>query len=257
MKFGRKRPTKTVDTHPHLYRALSRYCPVLPKAPAVVDYWTGAADALRDVLGNDRLGDCTAAGAVHLDEAMSAAAGAPVVLTAKEAVDFYSLSTGYNPDDPATDQGGDEITVLSTWRDKGLDGQGLHKILGWASVEPHNVHEIRTAAWLFGLYFGVELPDAWTQPFPSGDGFTWDAAEPDDQQGHCFVSVGADDSGVQIDTWGLCGTMTYDAVAKLCAASAYGNLFAVFTEDSISKCNGLAGCGFDRDQLMADLGMIG
>lgn len=256
MKFGRKRPTKTAATHPHLYRALARYCPVLPKAPSVVDYWTGAADALRQILGNDRLGDCTCAGAVHLDEAMSAAAGSPVVLTEAETIAFYSRACGYDPNDPSTDQGGDEISVLSTWRDTGLDGQGLHKILGWAAIDPGNVHEIRTAAWLFGLYFGVELPDAWTQPFPSGDDFVWDAAAPDEEQGHCFVSVGADDNGVQIDTWGLRGTVTYDAIAKLCAQQANGNLFAVFTEDSINKANGLAGCGFDRDQLMADLGML-
>lgn len=254
VKFGRKRPVATAATHPPLFKSVRAYLGAsLPDPPAKVDFYSGPRVALGDVLANDSLGDCTAAGACHLVESITAASGSPAVLTREQAIAFYSLSTGYNPSDPSTDQGGDEIQVLTTWRDRGLDGKGLHAIKGWLSVDPTDAKLVATCNWLFGgLYFGVELPDAWTNPFPSGDGFTWDVGAPDENQGHCFVGVGSDSRGIQIDTWGLVGTITYDAIAKLCAPSAYGNLFAILTDEIIDKAKGLAPSGMNWAQLVAD-----
>lgn len=253
--FGRRRPLVTAESHPHLFKSASKYAlaSTLPAAPAKVDFYSAARAALGDVLGNDSLGDCTAAGACHLVESITANAGAPVALSREQAIAFYAQSCGYVPGNPATDQGGDEIAVLTSWRDKGLDGKGAHAIKGWLSVDPSNPALIATCNWLFGgLYFGVELPLSWTSPMPSGDGFVWDADKPDMEQGHCFVGVGSDARGIQIDTWGLIGTITYAAIARLCMPGSYGNLFAVLTDEIISKARGLAPSGFDWEQLVAD-----
>jgi hypothetical protein len=259
MKFGRKRPVQTATTHPHLFKSVRKFMTgPLPTAPSVVDFFTGPKTALTDILGNDTLGDCTAAGACHLEESISFAAGSPVVLSATQAIGFYSLSTGYVVGDASTDQGGDEVTVLTTWQQKGLDGNGAHAIKGWLSVDPTDAALVASCNWLFGgLYFGIELPDTWTNPFPSADGFVWDVGTPDPNQGHCVVGVGSNSVGIQVDSWGLIGTITYAAIAQLCAESAGGNLFAVLTPEIITAAQGLAPNGLDWATLLADFDNAG
>jgi hypothetical protein len=254
LHFGRNRPA------PRPKRMMSKYLTsgaALPTAPSVVDYFTGVS-GLSDVLANDELGDCTSAGALHLTESITSAAGSPVVFTRNDAVGFYSLSTGYVPGDSTTDQGGDEVTILNTWRAKGLDGNGAHAIAGWIDVDPTNVPLMRSIIWLFGgLYFGLELPDAWMASPPTGDGFIWTPAEPNPDQGHCVVGLGANDEGVQIDTWGLIGTITWDAIASLCVAAAGGTLYAVITKDCLAKATQLAPSGVDWACLVAEFNSEG
>lgn len=252
--FGRNRP----NVHP--MRTLAKYAcsphgTILPAAPSVVDYFSGVS-ALSDVLANDRLGDCTSAGALHITESITARAGSPVVFTADDAIDFYSLATGYVRGNPNSDQGGDEVTVLETWRTRGLDGRGTHAIAGWIHVDPTNVPLLRSIVWLFGnLYFGVELPDTWTAaPSP---GFLWTPGTPDPNQGHCFVGLGANDQGVQVDSWGMMGTITYEAMAALCCDAAGGMLYAVLTKESLAAASALSPSGCDWSQLVADFDCAG
>ena len=253
---GRKRPTQMRASHPHLFRGLRAI--QLPPAPDF-DNTQSAKVALADILGNDTLGDCTAAGAGHIIDSATAGAGAPVAITHDQCVSFYSLSTGYNPADPSTDQGGDEVTVCQTWQAKGYDGQGGHAIAGWAALsddELANPAFVKSVAWLFPLYFGIELADQWTQI--SGDGFTWDVGNPPDpNDGHCVVGLGGNSTGILIDTWGFIGTMTYAAIAQFCASGAGGNLFAILTPESINRAKSLAPNGFDYDQLLADMQQLG
>lgn len=49
-----------------------------PTAPAFVDYSAAPAAFLAEILGNDMLGDCTAAGAFHVGGTLLANAGQPV-----------------------------------------------------------------------------------------------------------------------------------------------------------------------------------
>jgi hypothetical protein len=224
----------------------------LPAAPASVDYWTPAAESwLGLVLANDRLGDCTAAGAFHIGGALLANAGQPIPYTVDDVVKFYSATTGYDPADPSTDQGGDEQTILNYWRETGLL-PNAHKITAWASVAPADA---QAALWLFeNLYFGLGLPDGWLSPEPSGDGFTWDVAgAPDDANGHCFVGLAYDAAGVAIDTWGLRGTLTWAAVQKYFAHGTGGEMYTVLSSDSISAAAQKAPNGFDLYQLRADI----
>lgn len=255
LHFGRKRPAP----RPHR-RFLSKYMApgfALPPAPSVVDHF-GNAPGLSDILANDALGDCTAAGALHIAEAAANLGGSPVTFTRDDAIRFYSASTGYNPADPSTDQGGDEVVVLNTWRDKGLDGSGAHAIAGWIDVDPTNVPLMRSLVFLgIYLYFGVELPNAWTTPFPSGDGYVWTPGAPNPDQGHCFVGGGAIDQGVPVDSWGLRGIITYDAVAELCADADGGALYGVLTKDILAKATQLCPTGIDWSCLVAEFDMEG
>src|SRR5580704_2816718 len=141
MKFGRNRPA------PHLrvgHKMAARYfnADAMPPVPDSFDFSSLNASALADVLANDSLGDCTSAGAGHLIDVFTAGGGSPVAITAAEAIAFYSQSTGYDPSNPATDQGGDEVTVLTSWRDKGYDGKGGHAIAGFVQVGVSNAEEL-------------------------------------------------------------------------------------------------------------------
>ena len=253
MKFGRRRPAAHLRTG---HRMMSRY---LLEAPVPDHDWSSlcAPGALQDCLGNQSLGDCTAAGAGHLIDVFTAGGGSPVAITPAQAIAFYSASTGYNPANPATDQGGDEVTVLTTWRDKGYDGQGGHAIAGFVQVDPGSIAELRAASYHFGgLYFGLELPDTYTNPFPSGNGFVWGTGTPDPNQGHCIVGVGANAAGILVDTWGLIGTFTYAAIAELCSDANGGMVFAVIEPEWVSKSSSLSPSSLDWAQIQADFGLL-
>src|SRR5271170_105964 len=104
---GRNRPAQTPQSHPHLFRGVHEFLgsEPLPTPPNAFSYFAGAS-CESDILGNNYLGNCTAAGACHGIEAVTYAAGNAVTCTEDTAVKFYSLSTGYVPGNPSTDQGG-------------------------------------------------------------------------------------------------------------------------------------------------------
>ena len=251
---GRRRPDfARVNAHHMMgkYMALSS----LPTPPATFNYWPIAnAVAVADVLANNALGDCTAAGACHLADIYTAGGGTPAALTAAQAIAFYSLSTGYNPADPSTDQGGDEVKVLTDWQTKGLDGNGLHAIKGFVSVDGSNAALLFASCWLFGgLYFGLELTDAMANT--SGGGFLWVPGTANPADGHCVVGAGGDSSGkgqININTWGLLGGFEMDAIAELCVESAGGTVFVPISAEWVNAAKSAAPSGFDWEQLASD-----
>lgn len=249
MKFGRKRPTQRTG-----HRMAAKYFDLanLPPVPDSFDFSTLASTALSDVLANDTLGDCTSAGAGHLIDVFTAGGGSPVAITRDQAIAFYSQSTGYDPADPNTDQGGDEVTVLTSWRDQGYADTG-HQIAGFVQVDASNVALLKACCFYFGgLYFGLELPDTYTNPFPSSNGFVWGPGTPDSSQGHCIVGIGADATGVTIDTWGLIGTFTWDAIAELCSEANGGMVFAVIENEWVNKMSLRSPGALDWATLAAD-----
>ena len=82
------------------------------QAPARLD--RSHIDPAPLLLGNDVLGDCTSAGIGNHIRATSALGGFQTDITTAQAVAFYSLSTGYVPGNPGTDNGGVEVDVLTT-----------------------------------------------------------------------------------------------------------------------------------------------
>ncbi len=253
--FGRKRPPAHLRTG---HKMMSRYMGALPTAPTTFDWTSMCAQAEADVLANDSLGDCTSAAAGHLIDIYTAGGGSPVAITAAQAISFYSQSTGYVPGDPNTDQGGDEVTVLTSWRDKGYDGKGGHAIAGFIQVDASNQQELVAACYFFGgLYFGLELPDSYVNPFPSGNGFTWDDGPPDPNNGHAIVGVGANANGILINTWGMIGTLTWKAISHLCSYAAGGMIFAVIESEWVNRMKNASPSGLNWSQIVSDFDTIG
>lgn len=252
MKLGRRRP-RAIGPH---FRLRNYLRATLPTPPASCDYSGPALDILADVMGNDQLGDCTCAAIYHYLGLLTANAGAPFHATLAQVVALYSAVSGYNPADPSTDQGADELTVLNYVCSNNLaDGS---KGLGWVLVDAGNKTEVMTAIDLFeGCLLTLELPDTYVNPFPSGNGFTWDVGTPDPQNGHAIMVTGYDATGVKIDTWGMLGTLTWAALAALCTSAGGGGCYALLTPDQIAKGAAKAPNGFDWASLIADFDAMG
>ena len=253
-KFGRRHP---VAAGPRL--ALKNYLlESLPAPPASVNYQHKAAKTLHRVYLNDTLGDCVIAGMAHLTGVLTANAGDQFFYSPEQIVALYSAIGGYVPGNPATDNGCDELTALNYWLQNGAPA-GSHAIKGYLAVDPSNVTELQTAIWLFeNLFFALDLPDAWVNPFPSSNGFTWDVAgAPDPSNGHCVIGCGYQADGIVISTWDMTGLMTNKAVAQYCAGTADGALYTILSADLIAAATNKAPNGFDFAQLAADFKAIG
>lgn len=168
------------------------------------------------MLGNDVLGDCTAAGIGNHIRATAALAGYQVAVYTDDAVRFYARSTGYVPDNPLTDQGGAEVDVLSTALRAGyaLADQTLFPL--WGSVDTGDLNGIRNiTAGLSAAYLGVRLAraDMWEDATGSLAP-VWDTVTPASHGdptpgsagGHCLLLWDYDGTGdtdpITLLTWG-------------------------------------------------------
>ena len=228
----------------------------LPKRPSKTENAKTALPVLHQMMMNDVLSCCTAAGAFHIQGLLQGMAGIHNKFANLQIQQFYSSTCGYVPGQPATDQGGNEIDVLDYWRKYGLYKDG-HRIAGHLSADASNVEEMKTLLWLFGnLYFGFEMPDDWVKKsMPSTDGFKWGTAgDPNPDNGHCFMAADYDDNnnGPLVDTWGLLGTLSWEAIEKYGIRSAGGEVHCVISHDMLVAGTQKAPNGFDWVSLVND-----
>ena len=253
VKFGRRIPTAVA---PHL--KLRNYLrATLPSAPSSLDLSSPALPSLRNVDQNDVLGDCVIAGANHILGVLTGNAGALYQTTAAQILSEYGAIGGYVPGNPATDNGCNMTTALN-WFTQNPMADGT-KLTAWLGVDATNVAELQAAMFLFeNLYFGMALPDAWVNPMPSSDGFTWDVAgKADPNNGHCVMGFGYDTTGVKIDSWALFGTLTYKAIAEYAVAATGGELYVMLSSDVLLRGAQKAPNGVAWTDLITDWDSIG
>ncbi len=234
----------------------------LPPAPASEDYSTPAMSVISNVEGNDSVGDCVLAEEAHFVGVMTGNTGRLFSYTPAQTLAAYSAITGYNPNDPSTDQGTDPTVAMNYFiKNPYADGT---KLAGWAMVNAGNMELVKFAISALGnLKLWVGLPDAWINPFPSANGFVWDVAPPNGNNGHCIGScaynstkitiVGSNAQGVQVMTWGLIGTITWAAFAALFVPNAGGGAAVRLTPDWIAKGAAKTPSGFAYADLISDL----
>lgn len=259
VRFGRKRP---IAVGPH-FRLRNYLRASLPPPPTSVRYAAKASSVLTNVYGNDTLGDCVIAGGYHVVGVETGNAGSLFTASNAQILADYGAIGGYVPGDASTDNGCDEPTALNYWTQHGF-ANGT-KLLGWLAVDATNPTELQQALYLFeNLYFGIELPDAWVNPFPSGPGFTWDVGAPDPANGHCVIGYGYGASGIDIDSWGLVdpttgvgGTLTYAAIAALCTPQANGAVYVMCSPDQLAKGATKAPNGVAWADLITDFDAMG
>jgi hypothetical protein len=221
--------------------------PQLPPAPAVVDY--GRSVSGWTMMANDNIGDCTCAAAGHLIELWTANNNEEQIPADGDIISAYEAITGYNPNDPSTDQGGVELDVLNYWRATGIAN---HKIEAFVSVGPDNTDHVRSAVYIFGgCYIGLGLPksaqnqDVWDVP---AGGATGDGAARS-WGGHAVPVIGYDADGLTVVTWGVTKKMTWNFWAAYCDEA-----YAILSPDW--DINAVAPNGIDTAALNADLNLV-
>lgn len=245
-KLGRKK-----SKHDPRTLRFSRYLkPNLPTPPLESD-WTAKIGAW-GMMKNDSLGDCVLAAAGHGIVGWKANAGFIVIPTDEEIVAAYSAITGYRPNNPATDQGTDPVSMFKYWKRRGIAG---HKIGAWANVDPSKQNQFRIAISMFECVFiSLAMPN-----YIQGNLGTWDVpgpdVSPDDSApgswgGHEVVGFGYDFTGVTIITWGQTVKVTWAFLAKYCDESQ-----VAFSTDLVSG-DGTIPTGFDAATLIADLPLV-
>jgi hypothetical protein len=171
-----------------------------------------SADWLRGIdswpmYGNDRYGDCVEAELGHHVEQITRYGQGHAVTVGDQAVlSAYSAITGFDPDDPDTDQGTVIEDALSWWR-KG-DGLSGHAIVAYAAVDVSNPTEVKQALNLFGgLSVGFNFPASAMDQF--NEGLPWDVVKRSPiEGGHCVLVGAYDATSFDCVTWGVRQKMT-------------------------------------------------
>lgn len=203
------------------------------------------------MLENDQLSCCTISGAMHAVMMWNAIAGRKARFTNLDTIDDYSDACGYVRGNPATDTGGDMVSVASYWRNVGMRDctATRHKIAAYLQIEPGNLDHIDAACYLFGAVgLGVALSDSAETQFDAGQ--PWHIIPNDPPSDYHFVPyVGRDATYRKVVTWGALQEVSDDWLrANLQEVVAY-----ISTEDMINQRSPE---GFAYADLQADLNAI-
>lgn len=124
---------------------------LLAKMPPKLDWDDKLAAPLPD-WGNNEYGDCGFAGLANALATFRSQRGLPGKTTTADVLTWYHDCTGFEENDPSTDQGVVLLDALNWARRTGL-------IFGYVKVDPHNLLHVRLAKFLFGgVYVGAALP---------------------------------------------------------------------------------------------------
>ncbi len=199
------------------------------------------------MMGNDTLGDCTCAAVGHIIQTWTAEVGNQVIIPDQDIVALYEEVSGYNPNDPNSDQGAVELDVLNYWKAHPVDGNQLSS---YVALNTQNMNEIMQAIFFFGgSYIGIQLPltapqqTLWTVVSQDGNG------KPGSWGGHAVPVVAYDGEYVTCITWGALLKMTWDFFAYYCDEA-----YALLSPDIVG--GGQSPEGFNLDQLTQDLSEI-
>jgi hypothetical protein len=229
----------------------------LPVPPPEVD-WSLALTSDWSILGNgpdplnppavaDGVGDCFFAAAVERIRCVTAnAQAAQAALGTADALKAYTLCTGFDPNDPSTDNGTEPGQGFLFLQNTGVSG---HKFGPIVQIDVRNESLVRAAQWLLcGLMVGVRFPQDW-ELAPE-----WDVTNSPIVGGHEIFNFGyGTDQKLfgPIVTWGLVRQLTWSA-----AAQNITQLTGSVPQEWIGD-NGLAPNGFDLEALLADAQAMG
>lgn len=205
------------------------------------------------MLGNDRYGDCVWAGAAHETMLWNAAQGRAIPFDDKHVLADYSAVTGFDPNDPATDQGTDVHDALNYRRKTGVADMAdlRHKLGAYVSLEPGNYHELLEALEVFeAVGIGFEFPDYAMDQFNAGKPWAYQPGGTI-EGGHYVPVVGRTHAWtINVVTWGQLQPMGRRFFETYCD-EAYGLLSA-----EMLNAEGLSLEGFNLAQLQADVAAL-
>lgn len=218
-----------------------------PKIPDTFGHEGVIKNADWGILGNDQVGDCVFAGAMHETMMWSTLGGNPATFNDDVAIKAYSEVTGYNPADPQTDAGTDMEYAAQYRRKTGLPdiAGNRHKIEAYLAITPGNIQQHLIAMYLFGAVgIGITFPDTAMQQFMNGE--VWDIVSNSNIEGGHYVPLIAKRQYIECVTWGKEQPMTDEFFQR------YNDESIVYLSAEMFV-NRKSPEGFDYDQLVTDL----
>jgi hypothetical protein len=207
-----------------------------------------AVDLPWQMLGNDTVGDCVLAGAGHETMAWNHEANKTVTFTDKSVLSDYSAITGYNPNDPNSDQGTDMVVAASYRKKTGVvDANGVrHKVGAYVALTVGDTTQVKEAIYLFGAVgIGFQFPDYAMDEFNNGE--TWHLKTGGTiQGGHYVPAIGYSSRYLYVVTWGKLQRMTWGFYRKYSDES-----IAYLSPEFLTGGQSLE--GFNLPQLQTDL----
>lgn len=204
------------------------------------------------MLGNDQYGDCVFAGAGHEHMLWNAEGGKTFHITTDNVLQGYSEVTGFNKNDPNSDQGTDMELAAKWRRTTGLpDASGLrHKVGAYLDIQSGNIAQIKQAAYLFSAVgIGIEFPASAMDQFNAGRAWSVVSSSPI-KGGHYVPVVGYDSRYIYVITWGKVQKCTYAFIRK------YMDEGIVYLSNEFLNNLGQSLEGFNLTQLQADLNQL-
>jgi len=206
-----------------------------------------------EMLGNDFYGDCVEAGAAHETMLLNAEAGKTVTFTRETVLSDYSAATGFNPNNPNTDQGTDMVSYASYRRKVGvIDASSVrHKVAAYLAITPGDLEEHLIAANLFGAVgIGFECPSNTIAQFDSGEPWFCVPGATTNGEGHYVPMVSRRKGMLRTVSWGRFQFMK-------------DGFFETYNDESVVYLSteflsgGVSLNGFDLAHLQADLALLG
>lgn len=218
---------------------LSAYFTASVQSPPDQGHWGHGVEFGMD--GNDLAGDCVEAEYDHQVCVWARHTGKAYKNSRAAVLGAYTKLTGYNPLDPATDQGTNMLDAQRYWVSTGMYGV---KADAFASVDPLNDFEVETSvAYFGGLSIGLQLPlSAQAQTFNGPWTVTSGPdARPGSWGGHCVLVTGYNvpRGAFWVATWGGLQMMTWDFFHTYCD-EAYVRLSHEWIAASGQSPSGLA-----------------
>ena len=203
LRLGRK-PARRLLSMPALGDFLDKAV-TWPAVPA--QGWEFAVNpSTWGMLGNDQYGCCGEAGILHLIQGQSSNTGNPLTATTAQALALYSAVTGFDPNDPSTDQGTVLTDLLTYIQKNGVEmnnstGKPVTvEVVGSASLDISSFAQLRYAAFTFGgTYLGINCPQ---QCVDDTSNWNFSAGLPP-AGGHCIPQEGEGAAGGKIVSWGM------------------------------------------------------
>jgi len=171
-----------------------------------------------DMLGNDQYGDCVWAGAGHETMLWNKEADKNIVFDDKAVLSDYSAVTGFDPNDPSTDQGTDMQVAASYRRKTGvIDAQGhRHKVGAYLAITPGSKDELKRAMYLFSnVAIGLQFPASAMQQFNTDKNWTI-VRSSKIIGGHYVPAVAYDSRYVHVVTWGQVVKASWGFILTYC-----------------------------------------
>ncbi len=219
----------------------------LPAVPAVFGHQDIYPKNAWGMLANDRVGDCTVAGAMHCEMLWNKANGRNIVFTDRDARnDYYTITGG-------EDTGIDMVTAARFWRNSGFRDNmaNRHKIAAYMAVDAKNLEHVYAAAFLFdAVGLGVKITSSAEHQFLHGE--PWANVPNDSIVAYHYVPLigRAANGNAVIVTWGAA-----QEVEQSWLGTNMQECMAMVSEEDLML--GKSEEGFDINALLDDLGMIG